>query len=629
MTKVLPFDRRKSPRTVAKATTQLRPAQDRDYTAFDQLDGSHPWQSAVPASCLMYDVRLLSGGKVAYFNFDLAKEMGLIGSEHPEKMNRRLEEKLLETFCIRIINEWDKEHGVIFPKGSVKKNRYMATRYLQLQHADKAGRTSGDGRCIWNGIVKHGGKTWDISSRGTGVTALAPGVVEAGKPLRSGNTEHGYGCGMAEIDELYAAAIMAEIFHRHGMPTERVLAIIDLGRGMGIGVRAGSNLLRPAHLFALLRQGNLPRLKSAVDYLIDRQNSNGKWNFTSQSRRRYQQMLTRLTHDFAKFAAHLDREYIFAWLDWDGDNVLADAGIIDYGSVRQFGLRHDQYRYDDIERFSTSLNQQRAMSRLIVQTYTQIADYLETGRRRPLEKFRGHAAVRLFDELFQQNLLDRFLYQIGFDDKKRRSLLNSHRQTVQRFYDEFSYLERKKTYRREQRVADGVNRPAIFNMRQVLSELPTQLFLHISEFDKFQLAPRELLEMMLSDYAMGPDRRLTKRLARRLDRFQNLYKKLIQIAAPSLEMRSPLLLAMGERAQVINRRDRITGNALIHVVDELLKARRRGMSDPAIQDVMTAIIVDQTLPLTANDQPQDPTASATRELLSQVLSLLDSHKEEI
>ena len=61
-------------------------------------------------------------------------------------------------------------------------------------------------------------------------------------------------------------------------------------------------------------------------------------------------MLRLLSKDFAEFAAKLEMDYIFAWLDWDGDNVLADAGIIDYGSVRQFGLRHDQYRYDDVER---------------------------------------------------------------------------------------------------------------------------------------------------------------------------------------------------------------------------------------------------------------------------------------
>jgi hypothetical protein len=84
--------------------------------------------------------------------------------------------------------------------------------------------------------------------------------------LRSGNHDHGYGCGMAEIDELFGAAILAEIFHRNGIPTERVLAIIDLGKGVGIGVRAAQNLIRPAHMFLFLKQGKLEPLKRAVDY---------------------------------------------------------------------------------------------------------------------------------------------------------------------------------------------------------------------------------------------------------------------------------------------------------------------------------------------------------------------------
>lgn len=297
MTKILGTARRSQSRTSPQG----------DYSPFDQLDGTHPLQTAVPESCVMYDVRILPGGKVSYLNWDLAKEMGLLPQDHSQRLNRTLEDKLLETFCIRIINEWDKAHNVIFPKTHLKKNRYMATRYLQLQHADRTGKTSGDGRCVWNGVVQFAGKVWDVSSRGTGVTTLAPGAVLAGKPLKSGNNAHGYGCGMAEIDELYAAAIMAEIFHRQGVPTERVLVIIDLGKGMGIGVRAGQNLLRPAHLFAHLRQNQLARLKRTTDYLIHRQNQNGAWRISGQSQHRYELMCQELVLSFARFTAHLDR----------------------------------------------------------------------------------------------------------------------------------------------------------------------------------------------------------------------------------------------------------------------------------------------------------------------------------
>jgi len=76
------------------------------YEAFDQLDGSHPWQTAVPQGFILYPVRELRKGEVAYFNFDLAKEMGLIPKDHPEVLTAALKSKLLETFSLQIINEY-------------------------------------------------------------------------------------------------------------------------------------------------------------------------------------------------------------------------------------------------------------------------------------------------------------------------------------------------------------------------------------------------------------------------------------------------------------------------------------------------------------------------------------------
>ena len=103
--------------------------------------------------------------------------MGLIPEDHPHKMNAKLAKKIVETFSIRIINEYDQERHLRVPKKEMKDHKFMATRYLQLQHSNKQGKTSGDGRGIWNGVYEKNGIIWDVSSRGTGVTALAPGVV--------------------------------------------------------------------------------------------------------------------------------------------------------------------------------------------------------------------------------------------------------------------------------------------------------------------------------------------------------------------------------------------------------------------------------------------------------------------
>lgn len=110
-------------------------------------------------------------------------------------------------------------------------------------------------------------------------------------------------------------------------------------------------------------------------------------------------MLDELCYAFSQFTSQLERNYVFTWLDWDGDNVLADAGIIDYGSIRPMGLRHDKYRYDDVERFSTTLNEQKTKGRLIIQVFAQIVDFLNTKNKKPLQKFSKHPILKNLEVL--------------------------------------------------------------------------------------------------------------------------------------------------------------------------------------------------------------------------------------
>ena len=47
----------------------------RTYPGFKQIDGTHSFRSAVPYGYVDYPVRRRRGGKVFYFNFELAKEI--------------------------------------------------------------------------------------------------------------------------------------------------------------------------------------------------------------------------------------------------------------------------------------------------------------------------------------------------------------------------------------------------------------------------------------------------------------------------------------------------------------------------------------------------------------------------
>ena len=179
-----------------------------------------------------------------------------------------------------------------------------------------------------------------------------------------------------------------------------------------------------------LKQGQKDVLRRGVDLLINRKGENEAWNFSARSPDRYKLMLKEVALSFARFAALLERRYIFAWLDWDGDNVLADAGIIDYGSIRQFGLRHDQYRYDDVQRFSTNLNEQRGKARFTVQVFAQLVDFLETGRRRSLKAYDTSEAARIYDREFDRAIRQEFLEQIGCNAETAQTLVKTNRKAV-------------------------------------------------------------------------------------------------------------------------------------------------------------------------------------------------------
>ncbi len=595
----------------------------KNYQSFEQLDGSHPWMKVVPEGAVLYRVRELNHGDVVYFNYGLAREMGLIADNHPDQMNPLLKEKIISTFSIQIINEYDELKKIKFDSKSIKPGKYMATRYLQLQHPSRTGKTSGDGRGIWNGTLQHKGKVWDISSRGTGVTCLAPGSVEANKPLKTGSTSYGYGCGLAEIDELTAAILQSEIFYHQGIPTERVLCVIDLGNGVGIGVRAAPNLLRPAHLLPFLKQGRRKELTAACDYLIERQNRNKRWSIGPS--RKYEKMLSQMTTQFGQFVALLESEYVFAWIDWDGDNVLADAGIIDYGSIRQFGLKHDQYRYDDIERFSTTLTEQRKKVRTLIQVLAQMTDFIITGKRLPLTRYVNHSAPLYFDRVFEQTKRELWLKKIGFSDVQIKKLKLKSK-LVSACLQSFELLESAKVSEGPKKVPDGINHAALFDMRGALRELPAYLVEHglISN----GIAPEVFLETVISVRSRAKEQKNFKRFLPAAQEFQRAYIKLLRSVMKN-ENEKSFLTRLNDRAALENRPDRLTGNALIQITNELIESRKKHLSPEKMQSILDLLISKYQSPLKTEGKPSRLQMVSSPELYDQILNLIQAHRHDI
>jgi uncharacterized protein YdiU (UPF0061 family) len=576
----------------------------RSYSAFARINGEHPFKDQVPGGRVEYKARYRKGGKVTFFNFELAKEMGLIPKSHPHQLNPDLEREILETFSLVIINEYDLINNVKIPEDEILPKTFMATRYLQLQHPDKTGRTSGDGRSIWNGTVRHNGLTWDISSCGTGATKLSPACNINKKFYQTGDPSISYGCGLSEISEGYETLFFSEVLSKNSFKTERILAIIEHEKGLGINVRANPNLMRPSHFFGHLKQGNYETLKQVADYYIARQIDNKQWSQISfkNDREKYFYLAQQVAKSFAEVAAKFEDEYIFCWLDWDGDNILMDGGIIDYGSIRQFGLFHAEYRYDDVQRYSTTILEQKLKARYIVQCFAQIADFLTSKKKKSLANFKHHEVLKYFDKHFIESKDRNLIQKMGFKKNHQDILLSKHRDLLTKFRKSFSYFERSKAKRGIYKVADGITRDAVFCMRDILREYP-QLCLtrgtHLSEQD--------FLEIIKSSYAKRSDLKLTEIRKKQIHRFQTYYLQLVsQIQKESHLTRSQILLELTMRSSVINKYDRVTGDSISFIVDKVQKLRPKLSPDELFQltqEFTSYQNLDPDQKMTANEIP--------------------------
>jgi len=587
------------------------------YDRFRRIDGRHPLKQAVPRGRVEYRARRRRGD-VVFFNFELAREMGLIPRDHPDRLNSRLRRAIVATFALTIINEYDIERGKRFSEREVLPGTYIATRYLQLQHPGRHGKTSGDGRSIWNGCLTHRGVTWDITSCGTGVTRLCPATAEENRFFKTGNRLVSYGCGTATLEEGLTAALMSETFHKNGIATERVLAVILLDDGFAINVRAGRNLLRPSHFFVFLKQNDRESLQAAIDVYIDRQTANGDFP-RLRGRRRYEHLAKETARIFGKLAATFEREYIFCWMDWDGDNILTDGGVIDYGSVRQFGLFHGEYRFDDGPRYSTSLTEQRKKARYIVQCFAQIRDLLTVGHKARLRTFSSDPILDIFDECFARTRDDLLLHAIGFDGPTCDALMKKGRPMVRRFDRAHGHFERARSTRGPVSSEDGVTWSAIFSTRDLLRELPRHLLREASP-----LPAERFIELGLSSYATKTDRKATPHRCRMALEFQRAYLALIGAAARTSGCSEPMMLSsVAWRSGIINRYARITGDSVIYAARKLLRWRKR-LPPEVFYQVMRSFVDDQCLvpeSAPARRRPPSDRADAKR-ILDDLIGIL-------
>jgi uncharacterized protein YdiU (UPF0061 family) len=596
------------------------------YEKFKELDGTHPWRDVSADGYLDYRARCRPKGRVLYFNFPLAREMELIPLDHPPTINKELEQVILETFSLQIINEYDLKLGKKYPTETVKPGPYMATRYLQTQHRNKQGKTSGDGRSIWNGYLRTKDLIFDISSRGTGATMLSPGAQKSDGAVQTGDESYGYSSGLAELDEMLASAVMSEIFYRQGIPTERSLAVIGFSDGSAIGVRSAPNLIRPAHIFRYLKQARHAELQASVDYFIQREVENNFWQIPDDEPAKYERALDYLARSYGKMAAVLEEEYIFNWLAWDGDNMLASGAILDYGSIRQFAAKHDKYRFKDVDRYSASLAEQRYWARLIVQTFAQAMAFICSGEKQPLSTFKDAACLKVFDFAFENESDWRTLWRIGFTPEQIDQLMSSAKKEVKEFHKSLAYFEDLKVSKGIEKLSDGITHKPVFLIRNLLRQLPAyyvaQMLNRVD--DESAYMPDDIfLRITAASYVGKRDLQLTPSRSAQVKNFQKCYLRLVEGLEEPFE---EVLKILQERSAVINHRHRLTGDALVYIIEEVIAITGK-IKVNGLQEALDTFIDSQVL-VPGRWQPVEPEQLKPKDLKARILVTIQENLEE-
>jgi hypothetical protein len=124
-----------------------------------------------------------------------------------------------------------------------------------------------------------------------------------------------------------------------------------------------------------------------------------------------------------------------------------------------------------------------------------------------------------------------------------------------------------KVARGVEKLSDGVTHAPVFLIRSLLRELPAfYLDECAGRFGELMDAKR-FYHTMAASYASRRDLRTTPTRIARAENFQKCYQRLIDRAEGSYE---EVLTELRERAAVINYEHRITGNAVINAVEQLV-----------------------------------------------------------
>jgi hypothetical protein len=219
---------------------------------------------------------------------------------------------------------------------------------------------------------------------------------------------------------------------------------------------------------------------------------------------------------------------------------------------------------------------------------------------------------------------------MGFNQTQRENILKKPK-LFARFDKEFNFFERAKISGTEEKVADGVNHAALYNMRSIFSLMPRYLMTSPLGFSDRLMDEQKFFKAIISSFAKRRDARMGEKQRRHIIEFQELYKEMLATAAGK---NSPdnILHGITERAEKLNS-DRITGNALIELVEEILVEKRKGLPLDQIQKIIDRLVLAQNgmpeMNLSKFYRERQGSPAVKQDLYSKLLRLVQENRESI
>jgi len=201
--------------------------------------------------------------------------------------------------------------------------------------------------------------------------------------------------------------------------------------------------------------------------------------------------------------------------------------------------------------------------------------------------------------------------------------------TIRSFRNLCRYFENAKSRKGPHSVGDGITRDAIFCLRDILRELPVLY----STNDITPISPETFIHFIKSDYASKKDQALTSGRREKIRQFQTIYKKLVDCATRITGAnRQKILQQIAARSSLINRYNRVTGDALIYVTDNLVKNKRK-FTTTALNRIIRSFVEQQILRPEYFEQGSVPKKKMndvkSKKLMDTMLKMVETYREGI